>query len=267
MKILKKNQPLLFMLAAMLFVACRNMSTAPMHTSELQFTEMVNVVWTLKNCTIAGKEMDLHPYKPFHLGYGKEEYFGDDGCNGFMGTYAVRNDSLFPKSGGMTMMSCDGNTFSILPLISPYKTHISKDELTIFRRDTSYIYFSSFTKSPVDNPIAGKIWALVASNDPEFESLESLGALPRIFFHEDRRFNIKWYCVDGNIFECNEYQGVFGIGEENTILFYRRGSSVAGNVGLRFVLNIMATSAYETNAEKLVLFHTGDGSTYEFIVE
>jgi heat shock protein HslJ len=254
-------------LLLILFTSCDNNPTEPQDKPVLRIADVTNIVWTLEGYEIAGEDIDLSSYELFHLIYDPEAYVGDDGCNKYGGTYEIKGDSVLPKSGWITLLNCDTNNFSFQHLTEPYKVRIDSNELMINRDDAAYTYRSNFMNSIANSPLANKTWELIFSNDPEFELLKLQNNSPKLILNMDRSFKINWFCVDNIFFECNEIIGVFGTGKSESILFYRRGSSIAGDIGLRFVAKILSSSSYGVHNDILTLFNKSDSTTFEFALE
>lgn len=243
-----------------LLSGCINNSTNPieLQPSDFEISDIKNIIWTL----------DKSGYEPFRLIFNEDQFLGYDGCNWFGSRFEARNDSIFPEGVVQTLRLCDVKSYSVQHLTEPYRLSIAKNELYILAGNTIHTYKSDIIDSVVNSPLLNT-WQLSASTDPEFAELQQQQLLPILSFNEERRFKIAWYCTPENIFGCDEIFGIFGIGANSKIFFYRTGWQNHAQ-GLDFMERILSASSYriETNNghnETLTLFHK-NGIKYEFTV-
>lgn len=253
----------------LLHSGCDNNATNPIEsqTSELQISDVKNIVWTLAAFEKAGQDADISAFPPFHLIFDETQFFGDDGCNHFRAMYEARTDSVFPGDISQTLRLCIRATFPLQHLTEPYRIHITKSELRIFVDDAVYTYKSDVTDSIKNSPLIGN-WQLSSSTDPEFAEIQTEQLIPKLSFDENREFKIIWSCASDNPFGCDEISGIFGIGAHGKILFYPIGWQ-HHQPGIDFMLRILNSSFYwfEPDPRKggtLTFFNESDGVNFEF---
>ena len=260
---------LILALGLFLLTTCEE-STKPEDETPLVISDVMNIVWTLDSYELEGQAMDLSTYEPFHLVYGGGEFFGDDGCNRYGGIYETNGDAIFPGyDTWMTLGSCDVKSFSMehLTEANSYTIQADNSELTIHTSDAIYTYKSNFLKD-VDSLLIDKKWVLTSSNDPQYEEIKTQQLHSTLTFDQNRVFNstVKWYSADENVLLYNETYGVYGIGSNNTILFYHKGGGGKGSQPLFFARKILSSSSYSVEDNSLILFNEGDNTAFEFSV-
>ncbi len=212
-----------------------------------------NILWTLESVETEGKAVDLSPYTPFHLVYTDRGFFGDDGCNHFTGIYRISGDTVITTNARITKKACiNMNRFSWGFLSEPYhyQIRLSDGELTLQNDRSVYTFGSDFTED-VDSRLIHKDWRL--TSNPSV----------RLSFDATRTFQSEYICGDDDT-GCGSMGGVFGIGEDNTIMFYRNegGGSDDGWSGL--LKSILRSSSYMVRDGTLTLTNESDGATFEF---
>ncbi len=227
---------------------CDTLCTAEPSSDLISYAK--NIVWTLESYEIAGQAIDLSSYPPFNLVYGDSVFFGDDGCNSYEGIYETNGDSIFPKDLGITALCGSNGFFSALHLGEPYryKLHLENSELTLFHSDSIYTYRSDFLED-VDSLLIDKKWILTSD------------ANVTLFFFEDRIFEANYDQKNSNI-GSGTIGGIYGIGNNNTILFYDTESSGSGLQWYHYLKTILNSPSYIVENNLLILF--SDSATFEF---
>ncbi len=227
--------------------------------ASLPVSQAHKLIWTL----------DKSGYEPFNLIFNREQFFGDDGCNAFGGSYETRNDSIFPGQVSQTLKLCDVKGFPILHLTQPYRIHVASGVLLLFTQQGLFAYKSAVTDSIKDSPVLGN-WVLHTSTEPEFSYIQRQALIPKLTVDATRQFKIEWYCVPENPFGCDEISGLFGLGGAR-IKFYKTGWKNHGD-GLGFVERILGCTEYTVesdslNDESLRLVNPSSGTEFQFFRE
>ena len=209
-----------------------------------------NILWTLNFYEIAGQVIDFSSYQPFNLVYGDSVFFGDDGCNSYEGIYKTNGDSIYPRDFGITALCGSNGFFSALHLGKPYqyRLQLENSELKHFCNDSTYTFKSDFVKD-VDSLLVSKNWILTTN------------ANVTLFFSEDRIFEANYDQKNSNI-GSGTIGGIYGIGENNTILFYDTKSCGSGLQWYHYLKTVLSSPSYIVENNLLILF--SDSSTFEF---
>lgn len=230
--------------------------------------DVIHIIWTLESVSIEEQEVDLSTYEPFTLIYSDSKFFGSEGCNRFHGTFESKRDSIIPTRFGKTEMGC-GNvkTYSACFLGWPHRIEITDDTLTIFINQDIYTFYSDLMTSIEDNPILGKEWTLVASNDPLFDIMNAPRFTSTLSLSITREFDfyIQWNNDEYQALFHNTSYGIFGVDNNNRIRLYRRGSSGRSGQAGDCARNILKSSSYSVVDSLFTLIGEGDTLRYEFI--
>jgi hypothetical protein len=260
------NHRMLFSLILITFAplwgGCDNNSTNPgdaqfkgVRTSGARISDHRNIIWTL----------DQSGYERLYLIFDEEQFFGYEGCNWFGGWYEARGDSIIPRDVAQTERGCDVRTFPVQYLMFPFLVTIDEDELLLSTRNGAFTLTSDLTESIENSPLIEE-WQLTASTDPQFADLKARQLLPSLTLAENREFKISWYCSSDNLMGCDEIYGIFGIGTDDKIFFYKTGWK-NHSAGLDFVGRILDSSAFsvETKSTRtLTLVNKETRASYVF---
>ena len=219
-------------------------------------SDIENIVWTLESLEIGVQPIDLSSYAPFHLIYGDSSFSGDDGCNRYGGIYHTKCDTVVPARVTATEMACSNiNSFSWQHLTAPYRYQILlvNGELMLHRSDSIYTYRSGFLED-VDSSLVDKSWSLTSN------------VLVTLALDDNRGFQAGYDCDDSDNAGCGTIGGIYGIGDNNTILFYKTRSGGSGLQWYRYLMRILSSSSYSIEDDLLIFSNEGDSVTFEFSV-
>lgn len=279
---MKRNMSTLLLIGIaglIILTGCENSPRNPMESQtnnpELQrgIADINNIVWTLASVEEDGNQVDISWYPPFRLLFDDTQFHGDDGCNWFNGPYEARNDSVYPGNIAQTLRLCIRASFSISHLTKPYRIEIDKNDLHIYAGSGAFHYRSAASDSVRNSELTSlKNFRLNESTDPEYPAIQSQLTIPTLIFDDDRTFKLTWYGSDNDsLFESNQLSGIFGLGEDGTVLFYQMEGSYTGpgSIAENFMQRILESSSYviekhEPKGAKLILFNENNGARFEF---
>jgi hypothetical protein len=213
-------------------------------------------------------------YEPFHFLIGDSIIFGDDGCNSYTGKFVLDNHILSIFEISYTQRGCSTNKlrFNVCQLIRRWRLDIVDTTLMLRSGDTTIIFSSRWTRPVQGYTFTDRKWRLSSSTDTAFNFLSSVDLLPTLAITKNREFQLKWYFAPRNpIFQSNSIKGVFGIGNGQSICFYRTGGAYASpSVGARdeaFVRRISEATRFIYSDTTFFLESSSGDVHYGFTLE
>ncbi len=260
-----------FILFSMFFVSSCSNSTGPEELSSIEISKVVNIQWNLISVETPSRYINLNDYEPFRIVLLNNTIWGTDNCNFLQSDYSIKNDSLIISNGGITEIGCP--SFKLFPfkhLFSNPKVMMRTKELVLIKNDTTYVYNSNYTENISGQNFLEDTLSLKNSNDNNIFFFDSLGLYPKLILTSNKEFNIQWYNKSPqNTGFINQYSGVFGINENNGILFTKINSSYEGNgvsiVDWELVDRIIESNKFEFNGTILKLINNDTNTYYEFV--
>ena len=259
-----------FILLSMLFISSCSNSTEPEELSSVEISKVVNIQWNLISVETPSRNINLNDYEPFRIVLLGNTIWGTDNCNFLRGNYSIKNDSLIISNGGITEIGCPSfNLFPFKHLFSNPKIMMRGIELVLLKNDTTYVYYSNYTKNVLERNFLDDTLSLKNSNDNNISFFDSLGLYPKLILTSNKEFNIQWYNKSPEITGfINQYSGIFGTNENNEILFTKINSSYEGNgvsiVDLELVDRIIESNKIEFSGTILKLINNNTNTYYEF---
>jgi hypothetical protein len=209
-------------------------------------------------------------YEPFTYILEERTFVGFDGCNWYGGGYELKDSIVTFYDFSITEMACNLIVFPAIELQGAYQLDITTEHLLLARNDTILTFISHHTNRVEHSPLIGKMWQLTDSNAPEFGRLDSLNLLPVIEFDDQRIFSTIWYFSGTNSQACNEKYGFYGLGNDQHILFWQKGSKYAAPPGTqnmedaRFIDRILQCRTCTITGAILKLINENDGLFFKF---
>lgn len=232
-----------------------------------------NIPWVLTLVTMGDSVLKLDDYEPFHFVVGDTLVFGDDGCNSYTGGLELRNDSVTVRWVSKTSLGCGGRRFNPCELLGTWRIGIQDTSVVLTNAGTTLEFCSRFVNSVTAYNFVDKEWRLRASNDTATGSLQAVDLLPELGITSNREFTLRWYFTPRNpIFESNYVGGLFGIGDGESIYFYRMYGAYSHPDGLSglgdmyFVDRIIHSTHFSLSDTLLTMKRQSDGLFYEFVL-
>lgn len=261
---------IIIVFTSMLFISSCSNSTEPEELSSIEISKAINIQWNLISVETPSHILNMNNYEPFKIVLLNTQIWGTDGCNFLQGDYSVKNDSLIISNGGITEIGCPSfNLFPFKHLFGSPKIMMRGRELVLLKNDTTFVYYSNYNKNISELNFLNDTLSLKSSNDNNISFFDSLGLYPKLILTSNKEFNIQWYNKSPeNTGFINQYSGVFGINENNGILFTKINSSYEGNgvsiVDWELVDRIIESEKYEYNNSILKIINTNANTYYEF---
>jgi heat shock protein HslJ len=267
---------LIIILALLLSFSCKDASTIILpFSSRVEYFK--NVPWIVARVDMGDSTLNQNDYEPFHFIIGDNIIFGDDGCNSYNGKFVLDNHILSVSAIGHTEMACfrEKPLLNVCQLVRRWRLDIVDTTLMLRSGDTTFIFSSEWTRPVQEYTFTDKQWRLSSSNDTAFNFLRSVDLLPTLSISKGRKFQLNWYFAPQNpIFPSNSIQGVFGIGNGQSICFYQTGGAYASPqdppVGARdvfFVNRISNATRFTYSNTMFVLYSPSGGVYYGFTLE
>jgi hypothetical protein len=213
---------------------------------------------------------NVEDYEPFKMALLSGAIWGHDGCNFLGGKCEIVHDTLFVREWSVTEMGCSGQRnvpFSHL-LTKPVMTK-KGNILTLQKEGTTWSYTSAFTQELPAPDFMNSTLTLASSNDADFAFFDDLGVYPQLRLGGDRKFSLQWYNKSPQITGfINEYAGIFGMNNQNEILFTVITWKYEGNqISTRdwqVIERILAAGRYDTKGTTVMIINQKAGTFYEF---
>ncbi|MBI4810286.1 MAG: hypothetical protein HY800_02340 [Ignavibacteriales bacterium] len=163
--------------------------------------------------------------------------------------------------------------FEICQLRRRWGFNILDTVINLQSNDTTITFSSRWTKSVREYPFTLKKWKLGYSNDTAFNFLNLYDLLPKLTITQNREFRFNWYFAPRNdTFKSNCVEGVYGIGENQSIKLYYTGVAysspndppVAYQDGL-FVFRITKSKRFAYSNTTLTLMNDLSNFYYTFV--
>ncbi len=255
----------------MLFISSCSNSTEPEELSSIDIPKVMNIQWNLISVEVFPRNINIKDYEPFKFVLRNNSIWGTDNCNYLSGNYSIKNDSLSISNVGITELACfSSKLFPFKHLLGNPLIMMRGSKLVLRKNDTTYVYYSNYTKKILQYDFLDDTLTLKNSNDHNISFFDSLGLYPKVILTSNREFNIQWNNkLPKNTFLINQYSGIFGINENNEILFTKIKSSYEGNgvsiVDWELVDRIIESAIFEYNNSILKIINTNTNTYYEFI--
>ena len=257
--------------------SCKDTSTDVSPTA-LRVEQLRNVPYMLNRVIVRNSALNLNAYEPFHFLLGDSTVFGDDGCNAYQGRFALDDQTFTIYYSGETEKACNYLTrpqFDASLLGRRWRINILDTIILLQSRDTTFIFSSSWRNAVDHFSFTKSHWKLSSSNDTAFSFLSSVDLLPKFEITTNREFQFQWYYAPRNqIFPSNSLNGVYGVGDAQSILFYSTGwaydSPSDAQVFLRdmlFLRRILKSTRYSYSETSFTLEMPSSGVYYNFTLD
>ncbi|HEX9655189.1 MAG TPA: META domain-containing protein [bacterium] len=255
-----------------LFINSCSNSTEPEVLSPIDISKVKNIQWNLISAETSSQKFDLSDYEPFRIVLlNNNKIWGIDNCNSLRGNYSIVNDTLTIADVGVTERGCPlSNFFPFEHLFArPKMTMRGTRLLLLSTNDAIYVYGSNLAQDIYQQSFLNDTLSLKNSNDVNISVFDSLSLYPKLLLNSEREFDIRWYNkLPENTGFINMYSGVFGINENEEILFTKINSAYEGNgVSIRdweLVDRVVASTRFEYNGITLRVTNNTTRTYYEF---